>query len=64
MNPNEASKSCKCGHHKIKPLAVILFALSWLLATTGVFSWNTLNIIWPILLIVVMIPKLANCKCC
>jgi hypothetical protein len=48
----------------MKPLAVILFALGWILATTGTMSWYTLNIVWPILLILVMIPKLGCCKCC
>ena len=69
MNPNEAPKvcgggSCGCGHHKAKPIAVILFAIAWLLTTTGVLTWNVFNIIWPILLILVACTKLCGCKCC
>ncbi|MDE2037707.1 MAG: hypothetical protein KGI69_00575 [Patescibacteria group bacterium] len=70
MNPNEGSNntngsntcSCKCGHHKLMPIAVMLIALDILLANFGVYSWYVATIIWPILLIVAASGKL--CKCC
>jgi len=66
MNPQEAPKTCSCKCHRVKPIAVILFALSWLFATMGImsFTWYTVNVIGAILIIIVMIPKLGCCKCC
>jgi len=64
MNPNEAPKVCKCPHHKVMPIAVILLALAFLAADFNWLSWGAVNIIWPILLIIAVAPKLACCKCC
>jgi hypothetical protein len=45
---------------------VILFAVDFLLATLGAYSWQTFNIIWPILLIIAAGTKMmgGSCKCC
>ena len=64
MNPNEAPKTCKCGHHKIMPLAIILIALDVILANYGVWSVTTGITIGAILLIIGAFPKLMHCKCC
>ncbi|MGC9605257.1 MAG: hypothetical protein ABSF56_00655 [Minisyncoccia bacterium] len=64
MNPNEGPKVCKCPHHKVMPVAVVLIAVTVLLANFNVFSWYVADIIWPILLIVAVWPKLCRCKCC
>lgn len=64
MNPNDNAKVCKCPHHKVKPIAVILFALSFLAVDFGWLSWSVFNIIWPILLIIAVCTKLGGCKCC
>jgi hypothetical protein len=46
------------------PVAVVLIAVTVLLANFNVFSWYVADIIWPILLIVAVWPKLCRCKCC
>ena len=45
-------------------MAVILFAVAYLLVTFGVFSWYAFNITWPILLIIAAGSKMGGCKCC
>lgn len=53
---------CRCGHHTIGAVAVILIGVAFLLQTFGVFSAYVTSIIWPILLIIAAAGKL--CKCC
>ncbi len=62
MNPT----MCKCPHHKIIPLAILLIGLAFLLQAFGVLSMMTVAIIWPILLIIIGLMKLTRgmCKCC
>ena len=64
MNPNNegAKVCCKCGHHKIAPVAVMLFGFSFLLVNINVLSWYDFGIIWPLLLIAAASGKL--CRCC
>ncbi len=55
---------CKCHHHKIVPLAIILIGLSVLFTNLGYLSADTNAIVWPVLLIVIGVIKLGKCKCC
>lgn len=57
---------CKCPHHKVMPLIIILIALAFLLKALNVLTVGTVDIIWPILLGIGGLTKLAggNCKCC
>ena len=69
MNPNEAPKtcgSCKCGHHVIGPIAIILIGLAFLFSNLGWITGSVLGIIWPILIIIWGAGKLCKCcgKCC
>lgn len=59
-------KTCNCTHHKVIPILVILFGLEFLLATVGVFTWNFVDVTWPILVIIAGCVKLfgRTCKCC
>ncbi|KND51418.1 MAG: hypothetical protein ABA06_03870 [Parcubacteria bacterium C7867-001] len=59
-----SSNTCKCPHHKILPIAIILIALAFLLSTLGVVNPMYVAIAWPVLIIIAMIPKLGTCKCC
>lgn len=64
MNPeNSNGNVCKCGHHKVMPIALILIGIVVLCGDFGWLSPMTVNIIWPILLIIGAGSKLG-CKCC
>ncbi len=55
---------CKCGHHKMVSWLAVLFGLVFLLApgALNVLSQSTVNIVWPIIVIVLGFGKM--CKCC
>ena len=59
---------CKCPHHKVFPILIILLGLDFLLGALGVISWHVANIIWPVLVILAGLMKLGTksgmCKCC
>ena len=67
--PGAAPKMvCKCPHHKAMPVFIILFGLTFLLGAWNVLSWNTVGIVWPIIVILAGIMKWMEkskmCKCC
>ena len=55
---------CTCGHHKVIPILVVLFGLTFLLGDWNVFSVGTVNIIWPVLVILAGLSKMKHCGCC
>ncbi len=59
---------CKCPHHKVMPILVILFGLTFLLGAWDVLNENTVGIVWPVLVILAGAMKLGErsgmCKCC
>ncbi len=56
---------CKCPHHKVMPILVVIFGLVFLLGAMGTLDMRTVGIVWPIIVIVVGLMKLGgNCKCC
>ena len=59
-------KTCRCPHHKVVPVLVILFALSFLLDDFKVLPPGVVNIIWPVLVGLAGVMKLmeGNCRCC
>ncbi len=58
------SGMCKCPHHKVVPVALILIGLAFLLQTFNVISGALVAMIWPVLVIIIGIVKLGGCKCC
>jgi hypothetical protein len=58
--------SCKCPHHKVPAVLWIIFGLVFLLGALGSLAWSTINIVWPILVILFGFMKLmgSSCKCC
>ena len=68
MEPNQPMQmqKCKCPHHKMTPLFIIMIGLVFLLGALGTISGTTASILWPILLIILGITKWAghSCKCC
>ena len=57
---------CRCMHHKVWPLLIIVFGLMFLLRAVGSVTWETVNIVWPLIVIGLGISKLFRgmCKCC
>jgi hypothetical protein len=57
---------CKCPHHKIIPLAIVLIGLAFLLQALNVLSAGFVALAWPILVIIIGLMKLTKgmCKCC
>ena len=60
----ENEQCCKCTHHKLVPLCIALIGLAFLLLQLNVLAEATVGVVWPILLIVIGITKMAKCKCC
>jgi uncharacterized membrane protein len=65
MNHVNTATHCRCSHHKIVPVLVVLLGLLFLLANLGVFSGSFTGVAWPILLILIGLVKLnsGSCKC-
>ena len=63
-----ASKEEKCGCpcHRSMGVLVVLFGLTFLLGTLGVISSRTMNIAWPIIVMLAGLKKTMRgmCKCC
>ncbi len=59
-------KMCKCPHHKMFPLAVLIVGVLFLLQALGVQLGNAVNIVWPIVVILWALKKMTRgmCKCC
>jgi hypothetical protein len=59
---------CACPHHKVIPVLVILFGLTFLLEALGVVTMGFAMVVWPVLVIIGGATKLGNkmgmCKCC
>lgn len=53
---------CKCMHHSVAPIAVMLIGVAFLLQAFGVLQSNIVSMAWPVLLIVAASTKM--CKCC
>ena len=58
--------SCKCPHHKMMPLMIVLIGLTFLLGAFNILSPMVVAVIWPILLILIGLQKMFKgmCKCC
>jgi hypothetical protein len=56
---------CPCMHHRVMPILVILFGLTFLLQAFGVLSVAAVSYIWPVLAILGGVFKLygGGCKC-
>jgi len=63
-NVEMSGKVCKCHHHKIMMIAVLLIGVVALVGNLGWLSPMAVGIIWPILLIIGAASKLMGCKCC
>ncbi len=58
--------TCRCPHHKLVPLYIVLIGLAFLLRAFGVLSVSFVAYAWPVLLILIGVQKMCKgmCKCC
>lgn len=65
-SPMMMGKACKCQHHSMMPILVVLFGALFLLGELGVFTMQVVSWVWPILVIVAGLMKWMGrgCKCC
>ena len=69
MGGSQGTKNvCKCAHHKVIPVLVLLFGLTFLLGSWGILTSNAVDTIWPIIVILAGAMKISEksgmCKCC
>lgn len=67
MTEGEHGNVCKCPHHKMWGVSVVVFGLLFLGGTLGWWSSQVVNIGWPVLVILVGLSKMMKggmCKCC
>ena len=59
---------CPCPHHKVMPVLIILFGLTFLLGALGILTSGFVGIAWPVIVIAGGLMKWMNksgmCKCC
>lgn len=62
----QQGNACKCPHHKIVPLLILLFGLDFLFGALGWLSPEFVNVSWPVLVALAGLMKLTEgkCKCC
>ncbi len=63
MNHMNNASHCKCSHHKVGAVLIVLFGLTFLLGAMGVVSGMFVSYAWPILLIVLGLTKLMGGSC-
>lgn len=59
-------KSCRCPHHSMAGIFLVLIALTFFLGNYGIIEEHTASIIWPIFLGLLGLQKAFSrrCKCC
>lgn len=65
MNHMNSAAHCRCVHHKIVPLLIVLFGASFLLGNLGYLDGALIRIAWPTLIILIGLVKLGSgsCRC-
>ena len=66
MENQMMDKKCGCMHHKMVPIFVVLFGLTFLLGNLNILTTVAVSYIWPLLVIVAGLTKMSSgmCKCC
>lgn len=60
------SGKCKCAHHFMVPLLIVIVAVIVFLGNVSVLSASLTGILWPIALALIGLMKMCDkgCKCC
>ena len=59
-------KSCRCPHHSMAAIFLVLIAITIFLGNFGVITEYTASLIWPVLVGLIGLQKAfgRRCKCC
>ena len=59
-------QKCKCPHHKMLPIFVIVFGLTYLLRNLGILTVPVADVILPVIIILIGAQWMMKgaCKCC
>jgi hypothetical protein len=62
----DSAKKCSCHHHKILPILLVVFGLSFILGDLHILSGAQVNLIWPSLFVIGGLAKMFShrCGCC
>jgi len=65
MNHMSPASACRCIHHKVVPILIVLFGLCFLLGNLGYLTADIIRIAWPSLIILIGLVKFGSgsCKC-
>ncbi|KND50405.1 MAG: hypothetical protein AB202_01990 [Parcubacteria bacterium C7867-007] len=65
MNHLNTTSACRCPHHLVQPILIILFGGSFLAGNMGYLGADIIRIVWPTLIILIGVAKLfaGSCKC-
>lgn len=57
---------CNCPHHGVIPVLAIAFGALFFMRALGLFSYEMVNITWPLLVAIGGMTMLGGkgCKCC
>ena len=57
---------CKCPHHKVPVLMVLLIGVAFLGQAMGWWAASSVDVAWPVFVIIGALTKLtgSKCKCC
>ncbi len=57
---------CGCTHHKVVPLMITIIGLDLVLGHFGTLAPETVELIWPLALLIIGLTKFCShkCKCC
>ncbi|MDB5237169.1 MAG: hypothetical protein JWL88_271 [Parcubacteria group bacterium] len=66
MNHVNPVPGCRCMHHKIVPILIILFGLNFLLGTLGYLNITIARFGWPVIIMLIGLVQLfsGSCACC
>ena len=67
MDTSTKPNTCMCIHHKIIPMIILLFGVTFLFRAVGILGYEAVSIAWPTYVIAVGIMKLIGedkCGCC
>lgn len=65
MNHMNTAGPCRCSHHVIAPVLIILLGFVFLLQNLGIITTGLAAALWPAFLILIGLVKLVSgsCKC-
>lgn len=59
------NNQCRCMHHRVVPMLLVLLGLAFLLENLGLLSSGFVGLAWPVLVMLIGLQKMMglSCKC-